>query len=283
MGIRVMRPEDIPFVVSLVCRESWTYAAPEIERMLRLDPGGSFVFEDEEPLGVVNAITYGRTGFIGILVVSEKGRGRRIGQSLLNEAIGYCESKGAGSVLLYATTEGVKLYEKHGFRKSEVVHCIKADVRPGEFSGPSPGCTRITPEDLGRVLALDREMFGDDRGRLIRMLYDEFPESAFKIERGGRLLGYALGRKTEFTVDFGPWVCTSRKTEDASALLTTTMSSLGSGEAFFGVFEENKDAIGLIDPITKKRTWRTVQMFKGEDRYQGHVDDVYGVIGFELG
>lgn len=283
MGIRKMRSEDMSFVVSLVRKEGWTYAPVEIERMLRLDPEGSLIYEDGEPFGVVNTVTYGKTGFIGILVVSEKGRGRRIGQSLLKEALSYCESRGTNSILLYATAEGVKLYEKHGFRKCQDVHCIRAEIRPGDFALPDRECMPVRPGDLGRILEIDQEVFGDDRSRLIRMLYDEYPRNAFKVERGGDIVGYAFGRKTALTVDFGPWVCTTGRREDAAALLNRSMSSLGTGEAYFGVFDANREAMSLIEPIKKIRTWRTIQMVRGEERYQKHIDQVFGVVGFELG
>lgn len=284
MSVRVMRPEDMDFVLGLVRREGWTYDSPEIARMLRLDPEGSFVYEEGEPLGVVNTITYGRTGFIGILVVSEKGRGRGIGRILLSNAIEHCESKGAESIYLFATSDGARLYEKHGFRRCHIVHCIEAEVAPELLPGGGAMCRPLRRQELGDVLDIDRVLFGDDRSQLLRALFDEHPDNAFKVEREGEIVGYAMGRRTMLTMDLGPWVCTSGRAEDAEALLSRTLGSLGGhGVVYLGVFDENARAMRLIEPMRKIRSWSTTLMARGRGRYEGHLQDVYGIVGFELG
>ena len=88
MGIRVLERSDLDFATHLTVKEGWNYTSLEIGRMLRLDPNGSFVYEDAAPLGFVTSVTYGRTGVLGHLIVSSDGRGRGIGNLLTAAAIG---------------------------------------------------------------------------------------------------------------------------------------------------------------------------------------------------
>ena len=129
-----MGREDIQDALSLINIEGWNYSSEEIERMLNLDPGGSFLYGDKPPLAVVTCVTYGLTGVIGHLVVSRSARGQKIGRAMLQKAIDYCDSQGVDSILLYATDEGARLYERFGFRTLRRTHCTSARITEGAAS-----------------------------------------------------------------------------------------------------------------------------------------------------
>jgi predicted N-acetyltransferase YhbS len=278
-----MGREDIQHALSLINIEGWNYTSEEIERMLNLDPGGSFLYGDKPPQAVVTCVTYGRTGVIGHLVVSRSARGQKIGRAMLQKAIDYCDSQGVDSILLYATDEGVRLYEKFGFRTFRRTHCTCASITEGAASRNGSVCELVKPDDLEEILEIDRKLFGDDRSKLMRMLLSEYPQHSFKLERDGRIVGFALGRGTSLGFDFGPWVCLTGDIADAESLLNATMSSFGAGTVFFAVFRDNPQAMEIADRVEKIRTWETRLMISGKDRYSSHIEHVFGVAAFELG
>ncbi|MBU0685658.1 MAG: GNAT family N-acetyltransferase [Thermoplasmatota archaeon] len=278
-----MGREDIQHALSLINVEGWNYTSEEIERMLNLDPGGSFLYGDKPPLAVVTCVTYGRTGVIGHLVVSQSARGQKIGRAMLQKAIDYCDSQGVDSILLYATDEGAMLYEKFGFRTLRRTHCTCANTTEGAASRNGPVCELVKPDDLEEILEIDSRLFGDDRSKLMRMLLSEYPQHSYKLERDGKIVGFALGRGTSLGFDFGPWVCLTGDITDAESLFNATMSSFGAGTVFLGVFTDNPRAMEIADRMEKIRTWETRLMISGKDRYSSHIEHVFGVAAFELG
>jgi GNAT superfamily N-acetyltransferase len=278
-----MGREDIQNALSLINTEGWGYASEEIERMLRLDPGGSFLYGKGPLLAVVTCVTYGRTGVIGHLVVSKCARGQKIGRTMLQKAIDYFSSQKVDSILLYATDEGARLYEKFGFRSLRHTHCAYAVVTGKDASHSRSVCELVKPDDLEEIVEVDSRLFGDDRGKLLRMLLSEFPQHSFKLERNGRIVGFALGRASPMGFDVGPWACLTGDETDAESLIKTTISSYGAGTVFLGVFTDNRQAMEIVDRMKKTKTFQTRLMVRGKDRYSSHIENVFGVAALELG
>lgn len=283
LAIRQLGADDLDFALALTWAEGWCYTRGELERMLKLDPQGSFLYEEDKPLGFITCVTYGRTGVVGHLVVSKAVRGRRIGHSLISKAIDYMSGKGADSMLLYATEDGAKLYLKHGFRVLREVSCIHVDNKPKPAQDPMRRCSKVLRKDLGQIIAMDASLFGDDRSRLIELLYDEFPQHAFKIEEGGRVTGFCFARITDTGFDLGPWSCVSGSRADADSLFRAVLSSIGKGTVYLGIFPENRDAVELVGALPVVRHWRTQLMTRGAERFGTGVEKVYGLAAFELG
>ncbi len=283
MVVRVMTHDDIDFAVSMTHLEGWLYHSEEFDRMLRFDPEGSFVFEDKAPVAFITSITYGRTGVVGHLIVTQKARGKRIGETLVKKAIEYMEGKGADSIVLFATKEGFGLYEKLGFRPLKEALCIQA--RPARLAPAAEcrGLSRVGPEDLDPICEIDSDLFGDDRSRLIRDLYREFPESNYKILRDGEILGYAFGRTTTAANDLGPWSCVTGRTEDAQALYDSVASHFSPDDVYMGLFSGSPKALEVAGSLNKVRVWSTTLMARGEERYAGQSDVLLGPAAFELG
>jgi ribosomal protein S18 acetylase RimI-like enzyme len=283
LRIRKLEPEDLEFALALTNAEGWSYTRGELERMLRMDPEGSFVCEDQAPLGFITCVTYGHTGVVGHLVVSKEVRGRRIGHSLLKTAVSYMSDRGADSMLLFATDEGVGLYSQYGFVTHREVSCIHVAVGGDRKARTPATCSLIARKDLPEIIDMDSQIFGDDRTQLLELLHDEFPKNAFKIQRDGRILGFSFGRATLSGFDLGPWVCSSGSKRDAEDLFKATVLSLGDGTVFLGVFPDNPMAVEIANSMRRVRYWRTHLMTRGEERYCAHIDRLFGVAAFELG
>jgi GNAT superfamily N-acetyltransferase len=276
-----MRDEDIDSALTLINREGWGYTHVELQRMLLMDPDGSFLHGDKQSLGVITSVTYGRTGVIGHLVVSEEARGRKIGQTLIKKAIEYCEEAGVESILLYATEVGLPVYKKFGFNERRHAFCTKAILSRADHGPRGNQCAKMTSEDLDDVQAMDERLFGDSRRKLLQLLLAQFPQHSWKLEREGRLVGFAMGRGTPAGYDLGPWECTSGP-GDADCLLRAVLRSFGEGEVYLGVFADHMDAVKLSNTLKPLTTWKTTFMVRGADRYP-HPEGAYGISSLELG
>jgi len=283
MGVRILEKEDIGFAVSLTEEEGWYYTARELEVMLRMDPEGSFVFEDREPLGFATCVTYGRTGVLGHLIVSKKGRGRKIGDSLVHAAVDYMSSKDVDSILVLATLEAVKLYQRHGFEIRDEISCMHSRLDDNFDRSPSASCTLLVESDLDEVIEIDQRLFGDDRERLIRILHHEAPQHSFKIERAGKIEGFIFARPDHIGYNLGPWVCLTEEARDAEALFKTALSTLGIGKLYSGSFSSNPTAMKIMDEMPRINQWRIPLMIRGRARYSTDTGKVFGIAAFELG
>lgn len=283
MVVRGMEPKDIPQALALINEEGWNYTSVELERMLRLDPDGSFMFEEGHPIGIVMGVSYGRTGVIGHLVVSKKGRGRKIGQNLLRHSLEYFDSKGVETVALYATADGEKLYNKYGFAGKRRALCVNAQKPHFESYSKALKAEPLLEEDIPDAIALDSMLFGDDRSKLMDLLCREFPKHSFKISRGGELVGFILARETPVGYDIGPWTCTTGSTEDAMNLFAAEMATFTRGTMFLATFEQNSFAANLARSLDRIILWEVEYMVRGKDRYARDISSVFGVSAFELG
>jgi GNAT superfamily N-acetyltransferase len=283
MGVRVLDKDDLEFATSLTAEEGWYYTPRELEVMLAIDPDGSFIYEDKERLGFATSVTYGTTGVLGHLVVSRKGRGRKIGESLLRATIDHMKSKGTRSVILYATHEAVRLYERHGFSTRAEISCVHLHLEDIHRSRRSPDCVPMNASDLPEVVDIDEGQFGDNRKALIDVLYREGQQHAFKIERDGRIAGYIMGRHDHEGYDLGPWVCLTGDPRDAEALWWTELSTFDDPTIYMGSFLKNSEALKIVEKVPKVRGWRIPLMIRGDDRYASDLSSLYGIAAFELG
>lgn len=276
--------EDIDFAVGLTVDEGWNYTPREIGLMLELDPEGSFVYEDgKDLLGFVTTVTYSRTGVIGHLIVSEKARRRKIGDSLVQAAIQYMAGRGVDSMMLYATKEGSRLYQRHGFTPRDEIFCAHSRLDRGHIGRKTETCTPVSTNDLDEIISIDRELFGDDRSSLLKIIRRHSAGSAFKIDRGNGIEGYIFARPDHVGHDLGPWACVSGRPEDAEDLFLAAMSTIEEGILYSGTFARNSVAVRIIRKLPLVRSWNIPMMIRGDSRYGPDVSKAFGLAAFELG
>ena len=125
-----------------------------------------------------------------MLIVRKELRGRGIGRRLLDEGIGYLQSRGAGSIQLDGVPPAVPLYERLGFRR----HCRSLRFRGTIRGERHPNVRPMADADLDVVCALDREALGADRSFFIRRRVRLFSHLCRVYEEDGRVTGFTLGR-----------------------------------------------------------------------------------------
>ena len=278
--MRAMTEGDIGFALELTDREEWAYSRNEFERMFRLPHSGCLVWDEGSPSAFVTGVQYGRTAVISHLVVSGESRGRNIGRRLLEASLGELDKLGMESVLLFSTSSGERLYRSLGFCNLRDV--VSYGFRVGDDLG-GRRCAGVQPEDMEEVCALDSCLFGDDRSLLLNELYAEHPDLCFKTVDGGRVTGFAFGRRTPLGGDIGPWASTSGHDEDASSLLRSVLDGFRGERVDVGFFDDVPLAMSLLDGQRREKEFRVKLMVRGGVRYPAVPQGVLGIAGFELG
>jgi ribosomal protein S18 acetylase RimI-like enzyme len=241
--LRSMQLADLTFAAACTAAEGWaSETLATFEAFYQHDPNGCFLAElTGRPAGICIATPYGRSGFVGELIVHPEARGRGIGAALLNHAVEYLRKRGAETVYLDGVVKAVPLYERNGFRK------ICRSLRfSGTLKGEShPDVRPMQTNDLPAVFALDQHAFGADRSFLLARRLQLFPELCRVMVEDGKLAGFILGRRGEGRAAAGPWVI-AQEARAPLRLLESLARQVGEVSFGVGILETNRRAAELI-------------------------------------
>jgi hypothetical protein len=118
----------------------------------------------------------------------------------------------------------------------------------GVLLGPTHGLSRksgvrsrpAAADDHARILELDRQVTGIDRGKFLTRLFRERPADVRLVEQSGRIEGYVAARGGGNALQIGPCVASP----DAGATLIADAAERFPGErVFLDVPQENEDTV----------------------------------------
>lgn len=205
LSTRLFTADDVSVGMRLKTQAGWNQLPADWERMLALQPDGCFVaVEQGMPVGTVMTCVFGGVGWIAMMLVDEKLRGRGIGRSLMERALAFLEGQNVRSVRLDATPLGQTLYEKLGFAPqyalARYAGIPQSSMPPDEIASVIPAAT-VHHE---AIFALDRAVTKTDRRKLISRLLAEHP--GFVAARGADLAGFLLWRPGSQAAQIGPCI-----------------------------------------------------------------------------
>jgi ribosomal protein S18 acetylase RimI-like enzyme len=225
--IRPMRREDIAFAIRLSNQEKWGISRADFERLLTLAPRGCFLaFSGRRKLGLTTTTSYGReAAWIGNVVVEKSYRGKHIGASLVEQAVGYLLKSGVKRIVLYCFDENVVFYRNLGFEKD--VRFARLRRKKHTSSPTSAIIKRLHPPPITRILSADKKAFGADRSKLIRLLLRERIGWYVGATHDSASVSYLFVKQYEDMCEFGPWVCIKPQKGDPRRLLDVALSEAG--------------------------------------------------------
>ena len=148
----------------------------------------TFVARDSDGRVVATAVAsrYRTTGWIGHVFVRPELRGHGLGTRMTSVALKVLRRAGCETILLAATDLGRPIYERMGFEVESYYHEMRGSALPrtAELKPWRP----LLPSDRGALLALDRQVSGDDRGQTLA----RFQDFAWGISTNGKLAGAAV-------------------------------------------------------------------------------------------
>jgi ribosomal protein S18 acetylase RimI-like enzyme len=276
--IRGFTPAEIPFALEQTTREGWITCAAAFESYLEHDPEGCFIaWRDDEPAGMITTTRYATTAWIGNLIVPPRLRSRGIGRRLMERALRHLQASGVGTIRLDGDPPGLELYRSLGFQdEGESLRFRRRSEKAYEVRGVEP----LAPGELKDVLAFDASRFGDDRSRLLEMLYLRSKE-AWVTRRGGRVGGYLLTEDTELGLRIGP--CVALDAQVARGLLERVLDSAGGRVITLGLPEANRAGRELVGSLGFRPVPSCRRMVLGQRVGEGVPESIFAIGGGAIG
>ncbi|GBR09866.1 GNAT family N-acetyltransferase [Acetobacter oeni] len=207
IAFRPMHPDDLPQAVRLSKDLAWPHRQEDWTQMLGLGHGIVATTQDNAVIGTILWWTWGsQAASLGMIIVSPAWQGHGIGKQLMARAR---QALPGYTLHLNATSAGVPLYEKSGFRYLGVVEQHQGNVASVPLIPLPEGC-RIRPAgaaDLDALCAMDAAAKKMNRQHLIRALLSEGRGIIVDSETG--ILGFSFCRKFGWGQAAGPVVATS--------------------------------------------------------------------------
>jgi GNAT superfamily N-acetyltransferase len=291
-----MLPSDVDAATEMILahewgvRREWLQLATTLPACIPLvaDADGAIV-----ATGVATAS--GAAGWIGTIFVARAWRGQGLGRAITQAIIDRLESGGCRSLVLVATADGRRLYERMGFEVATRYRILEApglsevpraeaiaSDRPAAGSGPSappmPHVVRpFTDADLEAVLALDLAGTGEDRSPVIRRLLT--PETArVAIDaRDGTLAGFVI------RAPWGGGATVARSMDAALAIVGARRAAAGpAGRVRVGLLAENEPGLERLRELGFVDQWSAPRMVRGEP-LDWHPDWIWGQFNHAMG
>ena len=161
-------PKHLDDALALSRQAQWPHRLEDWSLLLSLSRGLVAVDAGSGRLvGTVLTTPYGEdAATINMVIVDEDWRGQGLGRRLMDEAMALADGR---PLRLVATSEGLPLYEKLGFREVGTVLQHQGEAGPV----PPVAAEDVAPAgdaDLAAIAALDRQAFGADRRLLLERI-----------------------------------------------------------------------------------------------------------------
>lgn len=280
-----MTKADIPGGMRLKEIAGWNQTVTDWQRFLDASPEGCFVAEiDGLVCGTATTISFeNRFAWIGMVLVDPDYRGRGLGTGLLERAIKHLDDLGIRAVKLDATPQGKPLYEKLQFLPEYEIGRWTRRRSPSEAAqAPGFGAREsISPELLDTICKADREVFGAERGFLLKSVHEDAPDFTIGIMRSGRLEGYAFGRRGSFADHLGPWMATDESA--ARQLLEAFLAHSSREIQVVDCLNSRAFAGDLLKAFGFSHSRPLIRMFRGSNDYPGLPELLCAILGPEFG
>jgi len=310
--ITALRADDIPAAMALKNELGWNQTEEDWARFLRLAPEGTFkLLVGNELVGTALAFVFDDVCWVGMVIVRQAYRGQGHGNMLMQRCLEHAAARRCTLVQLDATSDGVSLYARLGFKPEYLIGTCRGRIVPPEGAeglgsaeslerGEGAESLELAPVcagDLPELAALEAEALGANREALLRELVGGLPAGrrAGQVAPGrggmvcrgssGELRGFLLYRPGHHSVQLGPLV--ARDEAAAAQVLRAAFREICGRSPECGVTLTvplyNQAMLGELRRWGLPVTPRLTRMFRGRKRLQAREDMVYALSGPEKG
>lgn len=195
LDVQRLSPDDVPANVALARSVGWKDVEAEW-RVLHEAAQVRGVWQPGRLVAQGALGDYGSAASLSKMVVATDFQRRGLGAQLLDGFLADADGRGI-PVGLCATEQGRPLYESRQFRTAGELVILLGTPELGTEPGPSD----VSVPDAERVVLLDREFCGCDRGAMLR---GRFREARVKLELGRAELGFGLATSQDEHTLVGP-------------------------------------------------------------------------------
>jgi GNAT superfamily N-acetyltransferase len=237
---------------------------------------------DAEIVGTGVGTANGRVGWVGTIWVAPHRRGAGLGRALTQAVIDRLESAGCESLVLVATVEGRRLYERMGFELQTTYRILEAPGlaahgsdheadSPGheaDAAGPeraegganNPAAVVVRPfaaVDLDAMAALDATATGEDRAHLLRRFANPV-STKVAAAPGGTIRGFVV------RAPWGGGATIAEDEQSAMAVLAARRRASGSeGRVRVGLVAENAEGLRALEEAGLRPIWSAPRLIRG--------------------
>ena len=275
--IRRMTADDLRLGLRLSRQAGWNQTMSDWQRFFNLGPEGCFVAElGGHLVGTTMTFVSNGAAWIAMVLVEKNVRGKGIGTALMKHALGYLDACKVRTVRLDATGMGRPIYEKLGF---------KPEYELVRFEGKAAsGCAvtsvkNVTPKMLKDVIKFDKRMMGENRGKMLRALFGEFPENMRVLMNGRKLEGFVTMRSGSNAVQIGPCTATLNA---GPGLLTDALNRCDGKIVLIDIPTDNVHAVKIAESKGFEIQRRFLRMYRGR-RIKSNAGAIWASSGPEKG
>ena len=259
--VRSMTPEDFAFAIQITDQIGWGLAKEDFKFMIELEPKGSFILlDDSEKIGIATTVSFGKIGWFGNLIVSEKRRKEGAGSLLVKHAIKYLTSKKVETIGLYAYMERIPFYKRLGFQLDSGFTVLKGTAFSSQVK---PNLKRAEKQDISKIIDYDSSCFGASRRKLLEPILSDQDNLCYMHVEGGQISGYAVAKVYRGVAELGPLMCQQRRGDVAINLLRTILRKLKGREVSMCVAEKEKLLLNKLKESEFSESFRVARMFLG--------------------
>ncbi|HEV8604619.1 MAG TPA: GNAT family N-acetyltransferase [Tepidisphaeraceae bacterium] len=273
---------DLPEALRLSTQAGWNQTMEDWARVHFAGEGSCFVGRaNGEVVASGTLASYeNECGWIGMMLVDARYRGRGFGRAMLGRLVGRVDELGLRWVGLDATEMGRPLYAKGGFRAVGGVDRWK--ISRAHATLPITGLRSFdSMADEEAVRRLDLAASGMDRGKLLSYLQRE-ERGEFVVCEREAIVGFGASRPGRMGAYIGPVLADSA--EIAAGIVSGLLERLAPSRetpVFMDVPRGSAITPWLIEQgfeVSRKLT----RMVRGESR-MGDGGKLFGIMSFALG
>jgi len=282
--IRSLSESDLEFVHRSCLSEHWNYNLRNIERMFAYELCGCFVAEaDGKRIGHVFSISYGKVGWIGLLIVDKEHRRSGVGTLLTKKAMSYLLDSGVETIKLESVSEIANLYRKLGFiDEFDSLRFMRINKKGDHVANLNVALLRMN--EIEEIAKFDSRYFGANRLKVLRQIYEDNPELCFISRIRSQIVGYIMLYEAETGYRVGPWVCNPCYSSIARELLLKCIEILKANtKVYIGVPAVNNMAVKILQDLDFKQYSKSIRMYFGKKPENECIEGVFAIGGPEKG
>ena len=255
-----MLPTDVDAATEMILSHEWGVRREWLQ-FATTDPACVPIVAEADGVIVGTGVgtASGPAGWIGTIFIAKAWRGRGLGRAITQAIIDRLDAHGCTTLVLVATSEGRRLYERMGFEVQTRYRILEAPGLAADGAPSAGGTVRPFREaDLPSILALDHSGTGEDRGHAIRRLAG--PDTARVLDGpDGALRGFVIrppwggGATVADSVDAGLAIAAARR-----------VAAGPTGRVRVGVLAENEAGLAALADAGFQEQWSAPRMVRGE-------------------
>jgi GNAT superfamily N-acetyltransferase len=274
---------DIDFALDITSKEGWGFLRKDMERLLALTPGGSFIARlDGARVGLLTTISHQKYCWIGNVAVSPGFRRKGIGRLLVLSALAHARANGFKRMGLISRPGTVGFYEELGFARGPTIIGMAGTPAPMNAGRPDPAVTPVSKELLPQVMRLDSACAGDRRDSMLACFSRDLGHHFLVHLDNGKVDGFIVGKPGAFGMEIGPWTVRRGDSEAARALFFALVFNLQRPVELY-IPNRQRWALGFLRELGLRMRNHFVEMSIGGPRRPAGTMQMLALAGLEKG